>query len=42
MNNTAARNVIGRTRIKLERPKVETDTQRKQATTGKNTNRLKG
>lgn len=33
MNNTAARNVIGRARIKAERPKVETDTQRKQATT---------
>lgn len=35
MNNTAGRNVIGRARIKAaERPKVGTDTQRKQATTG--------
>lgn len=32
MNNTAGRNVIGRARIKAaERPKVGTDTQRKQA-----------
>lgn len=35
MNNTAGRNVIGRARIKAaERPKVGTDTQRKQATAG--------